>query len=142
MPATTTAEPAPRARPGRPRAGALDALVGKRMRERRRALGLTMQEVAAALGVPYQQLHKYETGANRLSAGRLFLLAEALGVEVAHFFGGDGEVAAPTGHRRALLDLVRNFARIPDRQQREAVARLARTLAGLEADGEDGPAAP
>jgi transcriptional regulator with XRE-family HTH domain len=42
------------------------------------------------LGVPYQQLHKYETGANRLSAGRLFLLAEALGVEVAHFFGEDG----------------------------------------------------
>ena len=41
------------------------------------------------LGVPYQQLHKYETGANRLSAGRLFLLAEALGVEVGHFFGED-----------------------------------------------------
>ena len=109
----------------------------------RLALGLTMQEVAAALGVPYQQLHKYETGANRLSAGRLFLLAEALGVGVAHFFEGeDEEVAAPTGHRRAQLDLVRNFARIPDRQQREAVARLARTLAGLAGDGEDGPAAP
>jgi hypothetical protein len=41
-----------------------------------------------------------------------------------------------------LLDLVRNFARIPDRHQREAVARLARTLAGLEEGGEDGPAAP
>jgi transcriptional regulator with XRE-family HTH domain len=103
-----------------------------------------MQELAAALGVPYQQLHKYETGANRLSAGRLFLLAEALGVEVAHFFGEDGAdgPAAPAGQRRAQLDLVRNFARIPDRHQREAVARLARTLAGLEADGEDGPAAP
>ena len=87
------------------------------------------------LGVPYQQLHKYETGANRLSAGRLFLLAGALGVEVAHFFGGDEEVAAPTAQRRALLDLARNFARIPDRQQREAVARLARTLAGLEEGG-------
>jgi len=98
------------------------------------------------LGVPYQQLHKYETGANRLSAGRLFLLAEALGVEVAHFFGEDGadEGATPTGQRRALLDLVRNFARIPDRHQREAVARLARTLADLGGDGGDGddPAAP
>ena len=93
MPATTTAEPAPRARPRRPRADALDALVGKRVRERRLALGLTVQELAAALGVPYQQLHKYETGANRLSAGRLFLLAEALRVEVAHFFGEDEEVS-------------------------------------------------
>jgi transcriptional regulator with XRE-family HTH domain len=142
MAAAEPAETEARAGRGRPRAGALDVLVGKRARERRLALGLTVQEVAAVLGVPYQQLHKYETGANRLSAGRLFLLAGALGVEVAHFFGGDGEVAAPTGHRRALLDLVRNFARIPDRQQREAVARLARTLAGLEGDGDGGPAAP
>jgi len=134
--------PSPRGGRGRPRAGAIDALVGRRVRERRLALGLTVQEVAAVLGVPYQQLHKYETGANRLSAGRLYQLAGALGVEVGHFFGGDEEVAAPTGQRRMLLDLARNFARIPDRQQREAVARLARTLAGLEADGEDGPAAP
>jgi len=138
------AAPSPRATPGRPRAGAIDALVGKRARERRLALGLTVQEVAAVLGVPYQQLHKYETGANRLSAGRLYQLAEALGVEVGHFFGEDGAdgPAAPAGHQRALLELVRNFARIPDRKQQEAVARLARTLAGLEGDGEDGPAAP
>src|SRR3954470_9326416 len=132
MAAAEPAETEARAGRGRPRAGALDVLVGKRARERRRALGLTMQEVAAALGVPYQQLHKYETGANRLSAGRLCLLAGALGVEVAHFFGEDGEVAAPTGQRRMLLDLVRNFARIPDRKPREAVPRLARTLAGLD----------
>ena len=128
------AAPSPRARPGRPRAGELDALVGKRMRERRLALGLTMQEVAAALGVPYQQLHKYETGANRLSAGRLDQLAGTLGVEVGHFFG-EGEAdgpAAPAGQRRALLELVRNFGRIPDRKQQEAVARLARTLADLD----------
>ena len=145
MHAMLSAEATPRAKPGRPRAGALDALVGKRVRERRLRLGLTVQELAAVLGVPYQQLHKYETGANRLSAGRLFLLAEALGVEVGHFFGeaGAGEPAAPTGQRRALLELVRNFARIPDRQQQEAVARLARTLADLgeAAAGEDGPLA-
>src|SRR3954470_17169259 len=96
MAAAEPAETEARAGRGRPRAGALDVLVGKRARERRLALGLTVQEVAAVLGVPYQQLHKYETGANRLSAGRLFLLAEALGVEVAHFFEGE-EVAAPTG---------------------------------------------
>jgi transcriptional regulator with XRE-family HTH domain len=141
------AAPSPRARPGRPRAGALDALVGKRARERRLALGLTQQQLAEMVGITYQQLHKYETGANRLPAGRLFLLAEALGVEVSHFFGEDGAdgPAAPAGHQRALLELVRNFARIPDRKQQEAVARLARTLADLGGDvgdGEDGPAAP
>ena len=134
--------PSPRAGPGRPRAGALDTLVGKCARERRLALGLTQQQLAEMVGITYQQLHKYETGANRLSAGRLYQLAEALGVGVAHFFGedGEGEVAAPTEHRRALLELVRNFARIPDRKQREAVARLARTLAdpdGGAGDGDD-----
>jgi transcriptional regulator with XRE-family HTH domain len=94
------------------------------------------------VGITYQQLHKYETGANRLPAGRLFLLAEALGVEVAHFFRETGTegTTAPTAQRRALLELVRNFARIPDRKQQEAVARMARTLAdpdGGAGDGDD-----
>ena len=143
---TMPAEVGHRTKPGRPRAGAVDLLIGRRVRERRLMLGITVQELAAALGVPYQQVHKYETGANRLSAGRLYRLAEALGVEVGYFFreGGEGEAAAPTAQRRMLLELVRNFARIPDRRQQEAVARLARTLADLDrsAGGGDAPAAP
>src|SRR3954467_8698463 len=147
MMAAALPEAPARHRPGRPAAGELDALIGKRARERRLALGLTQQQLAEMVGITYQQLHKYETGANRLSAGRLYCLAEALGVEVGHFFGEDGAdgPAAPAGQRRAPLELVRNFALIPDRQQREAVARLARTLADLGGDvrdGEDGPAAP
>jgi transcriptional regulator with XRE-family HTH domain len=137
------AETGPHARPGRPRAGEVDVLIGRRVRERRLMLGITVQELAAVLGVPYQQVHKYETGANRLSAGRLYRLGEALGVEVGHFFGEDGAGgdASPTAQRRMLLDLVRNFARIPDRRQQEALACLARTLAGLgETAGEDRPA--
>ena len=145
MHAMLSAEATPRAKPGRPRAGEVDVLIGKRVRERRLMLGITVQELAVVLGVPYQQAHKYETGANRLSAGRLYRLAEALGVEVGHFFRetGTGEPSAPTAQRRMLLELVRNFARIPDRRQQEAVARLARTLAGLgeAAAGEDGPLA-
>jgi transcriptional regulator with XRE-family HTH domain len=136
------ADGASRAKPGRPRAGEVDLLIGRRMRERRLMLGITVQELAAVLGLPYQQLHKYETGANRLSAGRLYRLAEALGVEVAYFFeGGEGEPAAPTAQRRMLLELVRNFSRIPDRRQQEALARLARTLAGLSAGGDEEAAA-
>ena len=125
MHAMLSAEATPRAKPGRPRAGDVDVLIGKRVRERRLMLGITVQELAVVLGVPYQQVHKYETGANRLSAGRLYRLAEALGVEVGHFFRetGTGEPSAPTAQRRMLLELVRNFARIPDRRQQEAVAR-------------------
>jgi transcriptional regulator with XRE-family HTH domain len=134
-----------RAKPGRPRAGEVDLVIGRRLRERRLMLGITVQELAAVLGVPYQQVHKYETGANRLSAGRLYRLAGALGVGVGYFFrqGDEGEASAPTAQRRMLLELVRNFARIPDRRQQEAVARLARTLAGLgeAAADEDGPLA-
>src|SRR4051812_34805055 len=127
---TAAAEPAEAAlgaRPGRPRAGEVDLLIGRRMRERRLMLGITVQELAAVLGLPYQQLHKYETGVNRLSAGRLYQLAEALGVEVAYFFGGDEQagVAAPAGHPRLQLDLLRNFAPLPHPEEQEAGARPA-----------------
>ena len=115
MHAMLSAEATPRAKPGRPRAGEVDVLIGKRVRERRLMLGITVQELAVVLGVPYQQVHKYETGANRLSAGRLYRLAEALGVEVGHFFreDRDGRAVRPTAQRRMLLELVRNFAASP-----------------------------
>src|SRR5215208_2529742 len=56
--------------------------VGARLRERRIMLGLTQQQMAALIGVTYQQTHKYETGLNRISAGRLYQLAQALGVPI------------------------------------------------------------
>ena len=56
-----------------------DAHIGRRIRERRLMLGLSQQQLAQAIGVTYQQAHKYETGLNRVSAGRLFRVAEALG---------------------------------------------------------------
>ena len=55
-------------------------------------LGLTQQQMAELIGVTYQQAHKYEKGINRIAAGRLFTIAQALGVEVGYFFDGmDGE---------------------------------------------------
>ena len=120
------------ARPGRPRAQDTDRQVGMRMRERRIALGLTQQQVAELIGTTYQQAHKYEKGANRVSAGRLHALARALGVEVGYFFEGLGEPARPTAEQRMLLNLAQSFARLPRRQQ-EALAAMARALAGAEA---------
>jgi transcriptional regulator with XRE-family HTH domain len=108
-----------------------------RLRERRLLLGLTQQQVAAPLGIAVQQLHKYETGVNRVTVGRLYQLAAVLEVGVGHFFEGlepeaAGVAAAPVPaeRQRALLALARDFARLPDQGHREALCLLARALAG------------
>ncbi len=64
----------------------IDLHVGSRLRQRRCLLGLTQQRLAAAVGIKFQQIQKYESGANRVSASRLWSLAKALDVPVAYFF--------------------------------------------------------
>ena len=93
------------ARAGRPLAQDTDRRIAARVRERRIMLGLSQQELAAKVGITYQQAHKYETGINRISAGRLLALAHALGVEPGYFFeGAEGApAAAPTPTQRLLL---------------------------------------
>jgi transcriptional regulator with XRE-family HTH domain len=73
---------------GRSRAQDVDRYIGARIRARRIMLGLTQQRIAELVGVTYQQAHKYEKGINRISAGRLYRIAQALGVEVSYFFEG------------------------------------------------------
>jgi len=77
----------------------IDRHLGKRLRQRRRLLGQTQQQVAEAVGVRFQQIQKYECGANRISAARLWLLAKALEAPVGSFFEGieDDMEAAPEG---------------------------------------------
>lgn len=65
-----------------------DQHVGRRLRELRTDRGLSQTEVADALGVTFQQVQKYETGANRVSAGRLWALAGYFGVSVRAFYQG------------------------------------------------------
>jgi transcriptional regulator with XRE-family HTH domain len=95
-------------------------------------LGLTQQQLAELLGVTYQQLHKYERGINRVPAGRFFEIARALNVPVDYFCEGIGEegIRPVTQHQRMLLDIVRNFADIPNERHQEALSSLARALAG------------
>jgi transcriptional regulator with XRE-family HTH domain len=121
------------ARAGRPRPQEVDRHVGAKVRERRLALGLTQQQLAELVGTTYQQAHKYEKGVNRISAGRLHALARALGVDVGYFYEGlgSGEPARPTAQQRRMIELARSFAVLPRRQQ-EALAELARVLAGVE----------
>jgi transcriptional regulator with XRE-family HTH domain len=61
----------------------VDVHVGNRIRIRRKLLGLTQRELARRLGLTFQQMHNYETAANRISAGRLHDIAALLGVPVA-----------------------------------------------------------
>ena len=120
--------------PGRSRAQDVDRHVGARMRERRVMLGLTQQQMAELIGVTYQQAHKYETGINRISAGRLYQIARALGVEISYFFedvepsGGNARSQELMPQQRMLLELARNFASIKNRKHQEALCHLARVL--------------
>src|ERR671914_368567 len=66
----------------------IDQHVGERIRARRAELGLTQEQLAQALQVSYQQVQKYETGANRISAGRIFEISRKLDVTVGYFFEG------------------------------------------------------
>ena len=79
----------------------------------------------------YQQAHKYERGINRVSAGRLFEVAQVLSVPVNYFFDGlDQEnERAISPRERMCLELARNFAQIPNERHQEALSQLARVLA-------------
>ncbi len=68
------------------RLGNVDHQVRKRIRQRRNALGMSQETLADALGISYQQIQKYEVGADRVMASRLWDIAEALEVDVAYFF--------------------------------------------------------
>src|SRR5215203_6393856 len=109
--------------PRRSRPQDVDRHLGIRMRERRIMLGLTQQQMAELIGVTYQQAHKYEKGVNRIAGGRLYTIAQALGVEVGFFYDGIGAepgAFAPTAQQRRLLELSRSFGAIASRRQQEA----------------------
>jgi len=115
-----------------PRAGGADQHVGMRIRERRIMLGLSQQQLAQMIGVTYQQAHKYERGLNRISAGRLFEIAQVLGVPISWFFEGmrpPGAAMEMSPRQRMCLELARNFALIDNEKHQEALSQMARALA-------------
>jgi transcriptional regulator with XRE-family HTH domain len=121
-----------------PRANAADHHVGARIRERRIMLGLSQQQLAQMIGVTYQQAHKYERGLNRISAGRLYEIAQVLGVPVSWFFDGLSNTDQPiemTQRQRMCLELARNFAAIDNEKHQEALSQMARALASQSEGG-------
>jgi len=119
----------------------IDVHLGKRLRRRRRLLGLTQQQLAGTVGVRFQQIQKYECGANRISASRLWQLSEALEVPVGYFYDGlsdadrrelQSESAGEGGEmfaRKETLDLIRAYYQLGERPRRRLLD-LAKSLNG------------
>jgi transcriptional regulator with XRE-family HTH domain len=118
----------------------VDEYVGKRVRQRRWMVGYSQQQLGEAVGIKFQQIQKYETGMNRISASRLWDIADTLGVPVTFFFEGydgaamDAEAAqdGTSGQGDLLadkeaLELVRSYYAIPENQRRK-LFDLARVL--------------
>lgn len=114
----------------------IDLHLGRRLRRRRRLLGLTQQQLAVQVGIRFQQIQKYECGANRISAARLWELAEALETQVSYFYDGLAEAlepregagaAAESFSRKETLDLIQAYYQLDERPRRRLLD-LARSL--------------
>lgn len=79
----------------------IDLHIGRRLRRRRRLLNLTQQQLGDRLNIRFQQVQKYECGANRVSAARLYYLAEALQTDVSYFYDGFEEAAVVANNAMA-----------------------------------------
>lgn len=119
-------------------AAALDLHVGRRIRELRNARGVSQSRLGRQLGVTFSQVQKYEMGANRIGAGRLFLTATFLGVPVDFLFEGAGSLnetigrSAPTSSELSILTDA--FLAIAD-GERASVLALVCSLAKYPASG-------
>ena len=116
----------------------IDVLVGKRIRARRHALGISQSELGNSIGVKFQQIQKYETGANRVSASRLWAISDKLGVPVVYFFEGispsrEGEIPEIQLDKYEFLsdsesvELMELYRQLP-LAQREAVLEFMRSM--------------
>ena len=113
----------------------VDVEVGHRIRIERLSRGLSQTALANQLGVTFQQVQKYEKGVNRVGAGRLVRVAEALDVPVSFFFGGTDAGSEDTRAILGFLDtsyslrLLRAFSRIPPGGVQRAVVDLVESIA-------------
>ena len=135
----------------------VDIYAGKRLYALRKIAGLTQGQLAKTLGLTFQQIQKYERGANRMGLSRLYHISKVLSVPIGYFVEGmTSETMRPPGfaendqeplemsaavsdqpdndvmHRRETLDLIRAYYRIQDPKQRRKVYELMRTMADEE----------
>ncbi len=127
----------------------IDRYVGSRVRVRRLGLGMSQTKLGQAIDVTFQQVQKYENGANRVGASNLYRMAKALGVDVGFFYDGmpqgaakgkgkgtrgrraqpSVEIAGDPTRSREIIALMHNYARIAHPRLRKAVFEMVRSLA-------------
>ena len=129
---------------------AVDVHVGKRVRLRRTLLGMSQEQLGASLNITFQQVQKYERGANRISASRLWDISQILDVQISYFFGDmtddtmrlsprrvsrgenidfdDDNVRDPMA-RRETLELVRTYYSIESSKVRKRISEMVKSLA-------------
>jgi len=132
----------------------IDVHVGSRVRLRRTLLGMSQEKLGEAVNLTFQQIQKYERGANRIGASRMFELSQVLDVPVSFFFDDlPDEVKTPEGvreralrdyeqssyepdplARRETLELVRAYYKIADPRVRKRLFELAKSLSGNGAE--------
>lgn len=128
----------------------IDAHVGAQVKLRRAVVGMSQTELANRLGITFQQVQKYEKGANRIGASRLYLIAEILNVTVQSFFEGADAVVvdAPGAYEGAIdpmvdkyeefvrspggIDLCKAFVNIDDPAVRKRVVALVKSISVTE----------
>lgn len=113
--------------PGKKGPNPVDVHVGRRVRIRRVLCGLSQTALAEQLGLTFQQLQKYESGANRISASRLWQIAQILDVPISWFFMGiddDTDKLEEFRTKRETLELVRNIGTCPPEVQKRFRALL------------------
>ena len=126
----------------------IDVHVGQRIRQRRTLLGMSQEKLGEAIGLTFQQVQKYERGANRVGSSRLFDLSQVLDVPIAYFFEempGDMQRKSPANligvsqpeaveydldpmMRRETLELTRAYYKISDNATRKRLAELVKAL--------------
>jgi transcriptional regulator with XRE-family HTH domain len=125
----------------------VDVYVGSRVRLRRTLLGMSQQKLAEAIGLTFQQVQKYEKGANRIGSSRLYQMSKVLDVAIAYFFEefrGPASIrqpglaeAPPVGYRhdplvrRETLELVRAYYKITNPSVRKRLFDLTKSLAEI-----------
>lgn len=130
-------------------ANEIDLHVGRRLRRRRRLLGLTQQQLAQSIGIRFQQVQKYECGANRVTASRLYELASALQAPVSYFYEGlsagnsaiiptvapanDSDLGSDLMSQKETMELIRAYYRLGERPRR----RLLDLAKALQDDASD-----
>lgn len=123
----------------------IDVHVGRRLRQQREMRGMPQKELARRLGISFQQVQKYESGANRISASKLWEAAGVLEVGPEYFFEGlertgarprlgaaeaSAGYAADGPHARQVLDLNQSFQQIRDSRVRRQLVQLIKSLVG------------